>query len=565
MKKTISIISASVLAALALTGCTDKADMTIHDLAIKADISLGSRYCPSSDFKSTGAIVAEKWKKEDKVILKLENDGNAVEASASPLLAGQLKSLFLFNISTRNGETPALAYTPEGAEFEYSGEKLRYSIPAQQTIDNVPQAMFDLTNIKVGAYSPAGFNLRTGSALLLVNVAMGDYEVSSIEITANGGEALAGDIEYDMNSDSFTASSKSVTFTPSSPVSCLNGGVYLPVYCVPGKLSSGITAKITTAKGDVMTSSTNEEIVLERGSRVCTAKMAESESTELVFCGDNHVFVINASVISNSYKEGIIWEWDAKKIASVLGLAESRCDHLDDCKIVDNGSKLLLTSSYGWCVLMEYPSGNVLFHTTQVPNAHSAEYIPEGNGYVAVATSGGTSTTSNQVQLYDVTKSEKILASETLTSGHGVVWDAKRKVLYAGGSNIIKTLEIDGPGTDQPSFKLKKQVQAPQGGIHDLFRVDENTISVAGNKAYLYNVEGDSFTEIPLFSKSTAIKSLNYNGETGEMWYTDATVPEGNEDWSSQKIRYNTKMDASEPERIITVDIDMYKVRVKNW
>ena len=69
-----------------------------------------------------------------------------------------------------------------------------------------------------------------------------------------------------------------------------------------------------------------------------------------------------------------------------------------------------------------------------------------------------------------------------------------------------------------------------------------------------------------LFSGSASIKSLNYNGETGEIWYTDATIPEGSESWSSQKIRYSTNKDGSSADRIIKVpDMDMYKVRVRQW
>ena len=56
-----------------------------------------------------------------------------------------------------------------------------------------------------------------------------------------------------------------------------------------------------------------------------------------------------------------------------------------------------------------------------------------------------------------------------------------------------------------------------------------------------------------------------YNAETGEVWYTDATIPEGDESWSSHKIRYSRNTSASAPDRIINVDIDMYKVRVRKW
>ena len=97
-------------------------------------------------------------------------------------------------------------------------------------------------------------------------------------------------------------------------------------------------------------------------------------------------------------------------------------------------------------------------------------------------------------------------------------------------------------------------------------RVDNSTLTVAGDHAYLFNVDTETFTEMNLFSGASAIKSLNYNGETGEIWYTDATIPEGSESWSSQKIRYSTNKDGSSADRIIKVpDMDMYKVRVKQW
>lgn len=262
--KTISIVSAAVFAALTAHGCTNREDMAVKNLAVKATVSLGSWYKPAGDFKSTGTVETPKWESGDRVALKLENGGNAAAATAAPLNAGQMSSLFLFNISTRGGETPALAYFPADAELSISGEKLSYTIQTEQTGENVSPTLFDFRRIRIGAYAPAEFSLKTGSALLLVNVAMGDYDVASVEITANGGEGLAGDVEYDMGSGTFTAASTSVRYTPSSPVSCRNGSIYIPFYCAPGKLSKGIKAKITTTNGDVMTSSAEDEIVLER-------------------------------------------------------------------------------------------------------------------------------------------------------------------------------------------------------------------------------------------------------------------------------------------------------------
>lgn len=65
--------------------------------------------------------------------------------------------------------------------------------------------------------------------------------------------------------------------------------------------------------------------------------------TELVFCGDNMVYMIDAGLANETtYKDAVTWSWDATEAAAVLGLDKSRCNHLDDCKPVDNGKKLLV-------------------------------------------------------------------------------------------------------------------------------------------------------------------------------------------------------------------------------
>ena len=559
--KFISIVSAA-LALCAATACSEDKDSEIRDLAVKAKITLSPYYEASKEFKTAGAIVTPSWKADDKGVIMLEPDGIAKRADASPIITGSASSFFLFNVQASRLETTVLSWYPSGADVRLSGNTVKYTIPANQNGTEIP-VMFDVVNAKVNSYEGCNFNLKPAGCMVFVNVAMGDYDVASLELTANGGENLAGEVTADITEGTFTASSASVKMTLATPVDCRSNSVFIPVYCAPVTLTKGLTAKITTSSGQTITTSTHNEIVLEAGERISTEKMVDDESTELVFCGDNHVFVINATIAKDSYKEGLVWSWDARTAAGELGLAASRCDHLDECKFVDNGTKLLLTSSYGWCALLDYATSKMLFHATGLSNAHSAEYLP--GGYIAVATSTGSSVSHNKVHLYNSAKSEVSLANADLYSGHGVVWDYKRNVLYAAGGDVIKIFKINGLGTDKPSFELVKSIKAPQGGIHDINRVDDNTITVAGNKAYLFNVDTEQFTEMPLFSGSTALKSLNYNAETGEVWYTDATIPEGEESWSSHKIRYSANINASNPDRIINVDIDMYKVRVRKW
>lgn len=539
----------------AFVACTDDDSTKVQNLAAKATITQGGYY--SAD----GSLKTPTWGKEDKAAIMLYADGKLSKATATPLLSGSTTAQFLFNILANREETDVLSWYPADAEISFSGHDVNVNIPTEQTGSDIP-VMFGMDRQNINRYEGCKFTLKPAGCMVYVNVAMGDYDVKSLELTANGGENIAGTVTVNVDEGSATATASSVTVTPASPVDCRTSSALIPVYCAPVTLTKGISVKITTSAGQTITSSVNDKMVLEAGGKYNTAKVAEGESTELVFCGDNHVFVINADLAKETYKEGILWSLDVKTLASGLGLAASRCDHLDDCKFVDNGTKLLLTSSYGWCALLDYPTGNMLFHTTQVPNAHSAEYIP--GGYVAVATSVGSTDLHNNVQLYSIDKSEQILAKADLYSGHGLVWDYSRSVLYGAGGDVVKVFDVTLG--EKPAITLKKTIKASKNGIHDLMRVDNSTLTVAGDHAYLFNVDTEMFTEMALFSGSSSIKSLNYNGETGEIWYTDATIPEGGESWSSQKIRYSTNKDGSSADRIIKVpDMDMYKVRVRQW
>ena len=277
------------------------------------------------------------------------------------------------------------------------------------------------------------------------------------------------------------------------------------------------------------------------------------------------VYMIDAGLADETgYKNAVTWSWDATTAAATLGLAASRCNHLDDCKPVDNGKKLLVTSSYNWCALLDIATGEVLFHTTAAPNAHSAEMLPDNR--IAVACSEGSSSDNNKVQIYDIARPNLVLFQSELGSAHGVVWNETTQRLYAIGGQSLQIYKLKDWTSATPSLELEKTVQTPYGGLHDMSLVNSNTLCIGGRRAYLYDIGANQFTEMTLFASSTAIKSINYNDDTGELWYTDSTIPEGSQAWSTQTIRYATDRNGSAATRTIKVpDLDMYKVRVMSW
>ncbi|MGM9768506.1 MAG: DUF6528 family protein [Candidatus Cryptobacteroides sp.] len=556
-KRILSYLGSAALLISSFVSCTDDKD-EVRDLASKCYITLGSYY--GAGQKYTNPV----FKDTDRAAIMLNTGGITRTATAAPLMPGSSTAMFLFNIMASTEPSDVVCWYPAEENVSLDGEDIVYTIPETQDGNWTP-LMIGSDNANVNSYSGCKFELESVCGTLYIPVARGDYSVKSVTVKASGGVMIAGETRTSISAPSACrASSSEITVNLPEALDCRSSSRDIPVFCAPVTISGGVEVTVVTEDGETMTSTLPDEITLSPGGRYVTGTAAESESTVLVFCGDNMVYMVNADLVSDVYTEAVIWSLDVKTLASQLGLSESRCDHLDDCKIVDNGKKLLLSSSYGWCALVDIATSKVQFYSTQCPNAHSAEYIM--GKYIAVACSSGDTDDHSKVQLYDINQSNVILSKSALESAHGVVWNSQRQELYAAGGNVLQTCTIEGIDSGTVSLKLVKSVSTPQGGLHDLTFVDDNTLCLAGVKAYLYNINTGSFDEMMHFTNSISIKSLNYNPESGEFWYTDATVPEGNETWSSQKIRFGTDRNSTNVDRIIRVpDMDMYKVRVKSW
>jgi hypothetical protein len=149
------------------------------------------------------------------------------------------------------------------------------------------------------------------------------------------------------------------------------------------------------------------------------------------------------------------------------------------------------------------------------------------------------------------------------------LWNEKHQKLYAIGNNDLRTYSLKDWDTASPSLVLEKTVDTygKAWGLHDLSYVNDDTILISGNKAGFYDVVNDKFVPLGRFQSSNGIKAVNYNSETGDCWYVDATKPEGDFAWSSKTIHYTDDVNSSSPDlkTITNVPINMYKVRVLNW
>ena len=539
-------------------GCSDDDTSSVRPQASTITLSL-NRY-----YNESGATTLPTWQAGDRATLLVASRGEGQKVSAAPLLTGSQQSLFLFTFDARaDRESSIAAYYPETAALTCADGAVEGEVPVLQN-GRIEPCLFGRATYRAASYEGCKIDLRQFFCTMYISLRKGNYSVTKAEVTANGGEAIAGKVRVDLADGSVTASERTITVNLPQPLSCTDEPKIIPVMIAPVALSAGYTGTLTDTEGGTFTVGSEEPATLVAGEKIETDDARSSAITELIFCGDNMVYMIDAGLAKETYQNAVTWSWDAKSIASTLGLDASRCSHLDDCKPVDNGKKLLLTSSYNWSVLLDIATKQVLFHTVQCPNAHSAELLPDNR--IAVACSSGSGANNNKVQLYDITSPNKVLFQTELNSAHGVVWNQTAQRLYAVGGQSLLIYKLKNWDSAEPSLELEKTVRTPQGGLHDLTAVNSNTLCVAGNRAYLYDIGSGVFTEMKLFAASTAIKSLNYNDETGEMWYTDATVPEGSQSWSSQTIRYATDMNGSAATRTIRVpDQDMYKVRVMSW
>jgi hypothetical protein len=295
-----------------------------------------------------------------------------------------------------------------------------------------------------------------------------------------------------------------------------------------------------------------------------TFQYKNEDATQLLVCGDNMIYLLDADLaLSAGYKNAVLWEWDAKKYAKKLGKRKSDMIRLDDCKPVDDNTKILATSSKGYAVLIDKATGDVLWYSVSSANAHSTEFLP--NNRIAVACSKG----GDVLQIFDIGSPNQVKFSTSLPHGHGVVWNPVSERLYAIGNNTFNIYKLTDWETSAPKLTLEKSIATDTWvtSLHDMLLVDENTLMLAGNRAAFYNITTGVFTSIPIFASSNTLKSVNINGDTGECWFTDPSkieIPKLT--WASHTIRYTDDVNNTyETKKFKIDDLNIYKVRVYKW
>lgn len=268
-------------------------------------------------------------------------------------------------------------------------------------------------------------------------------------------------------------------------------------------------------------------------------------SGALIVCGEDKVLIIDPNKGNDT--TAIIWSWS---VSEITGDLPQRYQKLlvpfDECKPIDNNTKILLTSSGGATCILDVATRKVEFYA-HTPMAHSADLLP--GGFVAVANS--THPRGNSLEIYHRSKSEERILKDTLYSGHGVVWHHQKERLFVLGFDDVRCYKIK-QGNDSIDLELDYTDTLPDDGGHDLSQVDDHRLLITTHHhVFVYDIDKREFTA---FDKLDVphVKSVNYSSHNDYLVYTKAE-----ESWWTYNIYLNN------PDRVINLPfLKLYKVRV---
>lgn len=171
-------------------------------------------------------------------------------------------------------------------------------------------------------------------------------------------------------------------------------------------------------------------------------------------------------VIGDVETQEILWRWSANA-TSIPSEHKRWFVNPSDVKSVYNGKYLIMSASEGAVALIRIADKKLMFYGNAGKNPHSVELLPDGNIVAA-------SSQDNRMVTF---RTDTISGYGTpvgvyeLCSGHNVVWDRKRCVLYATSCETLRSYEYNYDRQDPRLLNMKELVRVTDGGSHDLFPV----------------------------------------------------------------------------------------------
>ena len=245
---------------------------------------------------------------------------------------------------------------------------------------------------------------------------------------------------------------------------------------------------------------------------------------ELILCGADEVFILSLGG-PDGLQPTKVWSWRAADCPDIPEPLHKGFRTTDDCKPVNAGQSILISSSSGAVSLVDRKTGRASFRVPVV-NAHSIEMLPGGR--IAAAASTGNAPGANRVVIFNLAGQE--LASDSLTSAHGLVWDDRRNLLWALGLDELRAYTLAGDDR-QASLKLDYKVSLPDSDGHDLSPIPGTSrlFISTGRHCWYFDRDTRQFTPHESLANAAAVKSYCVHPATGQIAYVQA---EGKEWWA---------------------------------
>ncbi len=270
----------------------------------------------------------------------------------------------------------------------------------------------------------------------------------------------------------------------------------------------------------------------------------QAAAQQLVACGWDEVFVIDAGEPTRK-----VWSWKAADRPELPEAYRGLFRTTDECKPVSQG-RVLITASSDGAALVDVASGRALWWG-RCGNTHSAELLP--NDRIVLACSVRPET-GNRLAVFDAGVPERALFSTELVSGHGVVWDEARQILWALGLSELRAYTLVDWETSTPSLALKATYPLPDHSGHELIAEPGTSRLVvsAHESVWAFDRDAGTFAPHPDLAGRPDVKGISIHPETGRIAFVQADTPE----WWSRRVRF------LKPEGEVTLpDERLYKVR----
>ena len=237
---------------------------------------------------------------------------------------------------------------------------------------------------------------------------------------------------------------------------------------------------------------------------------AQSQYDGYIIGADKHqnkIYIMDPD--KTNLNNGVVWSLSPEELT---GVAPGEVPYVGGAEVkrVMGGTHILIVAN--GIALIRIADKRVIWHgRAGGGDPHSAELLPDGN--IAVAASTGP-----HIKFFDTTMPNNSLPVNEyrFKNVHGLVWDAKREVLWATGSDQLHSLRYN---FDRHNPNIDSVVQEnfiePNG--HDLSPVPgEDKLLYTGKDMWEFDIASRTSTKIG----DKGAKSMTQKEKDGEIIYT---------------------------------------------